>query len=286
MTIGRGPRREEPAAGWRQRLLSRRAALAAGVAAIVAACTKSSKASPPSSPATAPEATAAPTTATPAPGPTTAPPTTPPPAASTAPAGPARFVDAGPRDRPQVALTFHASGDVGLAQQLLDVLAQHSTFVTVFVVGQWLEQNPTMAKAIEAAGHELGNHTYTHPALGQVPRSSVAQEIAGCAKVLTAVTGNPGRWFRPSGIAVPTATILAEAGRAGYGVSVGYDVDSLDFEDPGSKAVIANTMAAVKPGSIVSLHFGHSGTVQAMPTLLARLASAGLKPVTLSELLA
>jgi peptidoglycan/xylan/chitin deacetylase (PgdA/CDA1 family) len=142
-----------------------------------------------------------------------------------------------------------------------------------------------MARAIQAAGHELGNHTYTHPALGEVPRASVAQEIAGCARVLTALTGNASRWFRPSGIAVPTATILAEAGRAGYGVSIGYDVDSLDFEDPGANAVITNTMAAVKPGSIVSLHFGHQGTVQAMPTLLGRLAAAGLQPVTLSELL-
>jgi hypothetical protein len=66
---------------------------------------------------------------------------------------------------------------------------------------------------------------------------------------------------------------------------VSYDVDSLDYTDPGPDAVVAAVLAKTRPGSIVSMHFGHSGTVTAMPAILRGLAGRGLQPVTLTALL-
>jgi peptidoglycan/xylan/chitin deacetylase (PgdA/CDA1 family) len=66
---------------------------------------------------------------------------------------------------------------------------------------------------------------------------------------------------------------------------VSYDVDSLDYTDPGPHAVVATVLGSVRPGSIVSLHFGHSGTVTALPAILRGLASRALRPVTLTALL-
>lgn len=243
-------------------------------------------------PETAPadEPTAAPATAST--GPTAAAPaeTTVAPAATTAPvtaaAGAATFVPNGPRDRQQVSLTFHANGDVGMATAILDVLAARGVRVTVFGVGNWLVENPALVRRMVADGHEVANHTWSHQPMGRLDRATLATEITRCAEALTDLIGSPSRWFRPSGIEVPTPAILAEAGRAGYATSVGYDCDSLDFQDPGAVAVVANVAATVKPGSIISVHFGHRNTVEAMPALLDLLASRDLRPVTVGELLA
>ena len=67
---------------------------------------------------------------------------------------------------------------------------------------------------------------------------------------------------------------------------LGFDVDPLDYTDPGAAAVTQRTLAAVKAGSIVSLHFGHPGTLAALPGILDGLAQKNLTPVTTSELLA
>jgi peptidoglycan/xylan/chitin deacetylase (PgdA/CDA1 family) len=217
---------------------------------------------------------------------TPAPPTTPPRSAPSPAHAPAQYIPHGPRTTQQVALTFHASGDPSLATELLDVLEQHHVAVTVFGVGQWLEQNPELGARIGADGHEHGNHTQTHQAMGTLSAFAVAAEITQCADVLQRLTGSISSWFRPSGIDVPTAQILVEAGKAGYPVSVGYDVDALDFQDPGATAVVANVRRGTQGGSIVSLHFGHRGTIQAVPAILDHLGTSGLRPVTVGQLLA
>jgi len=157
---------------------------------------------------------------------------------------------------------------------------------TVFGVGSWMQQNPRLVARMLDEGHEVANHTWSHQTMGPLGRSTIASEITRCAEVLSSLTGSISPWFRPSGIQVPTKLILEEAGKAGYRTSVGYDVDSLDFQDPGAAAVIANTKAAVQPGSIISVHFGHANTLAALPGLLDMLAAKGLAPVTVGQLLA
>ncbi len=75
------------------------------------------------------------------------------------------------------------------------------------------------------------------------------------------------------------------AGEAGYRTVLGFDVDPHDYEDPGAAVVAQRTLAAVGPGSIVSLHFGHPGTIAAMPAILDGLVQKGLTPVHASQLL-
>ena len=211
----------------------------------------------------------------------TLPPTVAPPAAG----GPAAFVPNGPRDRRQVALTFHCAGESALATRLLDVFKERGVAVTVFAVGTWLDQNPGLAQRMLADGHELANHTWSHGAMRTMGAATMADEITRCANAIERYNGSIGRWFRPSQIEVPTDAILAAAGKAGYATSVGYDVDSLDFQDPSAAAVRANVAKGVQGGSIVSLHFGHANTPAAMPNVLDDLAKAGLQPVTVSTLL-
>jgi len=157
--------------------------------------------------------------------------------------------------------------------------------VTVLAVGTWLAAQPQLGRRIVAAGHELGNHTQHHADIKQMSDDAAYTEIAVCAATLRTVTGSIGRWFRPSQTQHATATIKAAAARAGYPVCLSYDVDSLDYTDPGADAIVSTTLAAVRPGSIVSLHFGHPGTITALPALLAGLRERGLTPVTMTELM-
>jgi peptidoglycan/xylan/chitin deacetylase (PgdA/CDA1 family) len=245
-----------------------RAATVISAGAIVSAC------DPGARPATTP-ATSAPMP-TPSVGPTTT---------TTTEALPAE-ISHGPRDRAKVALTFHGQGDPVIVSRLLNEITKGKAHVTVLAVGTWLATQPDLARQIADAGHELGNHTQHH---GDIKRMSAARahaEINDCAQILRSLTGSIGRWFRPSQTQHATSTIKDQARRVGYATCLSYDVDSLDYTDPGADAVVANTLRAARNGSIISLHFGHAGTVTAMGPLLRGLHERGLQPVTVSELIA
>jgi peptidoglycan/xylan/chitin deacetylase (PgdA/CDA1 family) len=202
----------------------------------------------------------------------------------------AAFVAHGPRDRAQVALTFHLSGDRALVDQLLTTLSAHQTVATAFVVGRWLDANPDVARTLRQDGHELANHTYTHPTFHRLAPPAMATEITRCRDTLERLAHTPGDYFRLSGTSngtdLPIETALRAAGAAGYATVVGFDVDPADYADPGRALIVSRTAAAVQPGSIVSLHFGHQGTIDALPEILATLRSRGLRAVTTSTLLA
>jgi peptidoglycan/xylan/chitin deacetylase (PgdA/CDA1 family) len=191
----------------------------------------------------------------------------------------------GPRHRALVALTFHGQGPVSMADALLAEAERAGARVTVLAVGTWLGQYPQIARRILRGGHNLGNHTMHHLDIKAMDASGTYAEIAGCARRLHALTGSVGRWFRPSQTQYSTPLIEQQARKAGYRTCVSYDVDSLDYTDPGPDAIVSTVLDLTRPGSIISLHLGHSGTVTALPAIVRGLTSRGLRPVTLTELL-
>ena len=165
--------------------------------------------------------------------------------------------------------------------------------ITAFMVGSWLKDNADLAARFVGDGHELANHTFTHPTqpgFASLDRAAMTSEVTRCRDALIRAAGSGGRFFRPSGTAngtdAPGSTVREVAQAAGYATIAGYDVDPSDYADPGARAVADRTIAAVQPGSIVSLHFGHAGTIDALPPILSALSTRGLKPVSLSALLA
>ena len=205
------------------------------------------------------------------------------PGASRAAALPAEITH-GPRDRSKVALTFHGQGEPALVRSLLDELEKGGAKVTVLAVGSWLAAQPAMARRILDGGHELGNHTQNHAAIASMDATRAYAEITACAQELKKLTGSIGSWFRPSQTQYSTATIRAQATRAGYPTCLSYDLDSLDYTDPPAATVVSTVSGGIQNGSIVSLHFGHATTVAAIPQILDRLRQRGLAPVTMTEL--
>jgi len=195
-------------------------------------------------------------------------------------------IEHGPRDRPQVALTFHGQGEPGLATALLGEAERAGARVTVMAVGSWLDTYPELARRVLDGGHELGNHTQTHGDIRAMDAAAATAEIEGCASRLRELTGSQGRWFRPSQARLATPLVVRLAREAGYPHLLSYDVDPLDYTDPGAERVRAETARLVGNGSVISLHFGHPGTVAALPGILDDLHRRGLRAVTTSELLA
>lgn len=258
---------------------------AAGVAAaavVVSACGGGDGSSATST------STSDPSGATPSSTAVTQPVTTAPPQ-STAADGPAKFVSTGPTNTKQVALTFHTDGDPALAAQLLDALAAGNAKATCFVVGMWLASNQSWAQRILDGGHELANHTYNHLSFETLSTQQKVDEIQRCRDLLVQLTGTGGTFFRPSGtddgVTSPSADTLAAAGQESYRYVLGYDVDPLDYQNPGADAVTSRVLDNVKAGSIVSLHFNHPGTIAALPAILDGIHQRGLTPVTASKLL-
>lgn len=156
--------------------------------------------------------------------------------------------------------------------------------MTVFAVGRWVDADPAVIQRIAQGGHEVGNHTWSHLDMPSLDEATARAEIRRGRESLVVALGQAGWWFRPSGTHHSTETIRAAARAEGYAVCVSYDVDPEDFKDPGAAAVRERTAATVSAGSIVSLHLGHQGTVEALPGILADLAAKGLQPVSLSTL--
>ncbi|MFE1286166.1 polysaccharide deacetylase family protein [Streptomyces sp. NPDC058751] len=192
----------------------------------------------------------------------------------------------GPRTHPpRVALTFHGQGEPAVAKALLGEAERAGARVTVLAVGTWLDEHPDLARRVLDGGHDLGNHTLRHLDINAMTATEAAAEIRGCADRLKRLTGSIGTWFRPSRSPRASPLVQRLARDAGYPHTLSYDVDSLDHTDPGAAAVTRKVLAEIRPGSVVSLHFGHPGTVAALPALLHELDRRGLGAVTTTELL-
>ncbi len=185
-----------------------------------------------------------------------------------------------------VALTFDDGPDPAGAQAVLDVLAARQVSATFFLVGRELEANPALGRAIAAAGHEIGNHSYSHERMVGVTPGFVAQEVESTDKLIRA-TGYTGRiHFRPPNgkklFALPY--YLSDHDRT----TIMWDVEPDSAGEPTTESILRDTTAQVRPGSIVLLHpmyAGRGSTRDTIGPLIDRLRQDGYRFVTISALL-
>jgi peptidoglycan/xylan/chitin deacetylase (PgdA/CDA1 family) len=183
-----------------------------------------------------------------------------------------------------VALTFHGDGPTNLANALLSEAEQGGARLTVLAIGQWLAKYPQMAHRVLEGGHELGNHTEHHLAIDRMGEALAFSEIDRCAQRLEKLTGSHGRWFRQSQGQHSSPVVRAAAARVGYQTLLSYDLDPLDYRDPGPTAIVRNVLTNIRAGDVVSMHLGHPDTIVALPDILEGLRQRGLRAVTASEL--
>jgi peptidoglycan/xylan/chitin deacetylase (PgdA/CDA1 family) len=183
-----------------------------------------------------------------------------------------------------VALTFDDGPKPDGTPQLLDRLKELGIVGTFFIVGAQAEQNPGLLKRIFAEGHEIGNHSFTHPNLTYLPPIAVQRELCRTSALVRQLTGKAPRFYRPPGGNFNGA--VAECAEA-LGMGGGYwtiDVYKFEKEPFGPKDVINFTLPKVRPGSIVLMHNGPKQTTDALPTIVKSLREKGYRFVTMTEL--
>jgi cellulose synthase/poly-beta-1,6-N-acetylglucosamine synthase-like glycosyltransferase/peptidoglycan/xylan/chitin deacetylase (PgdA/CDA1 family)/spore germination protein YaaH len=201
--------------------------------------------------------------------------------------------------RPQtVALTFDDGPDPDWTPQILDILKAKEVPATFFIVGENALPHPQLLNRIIAEGHELGNHSYTHPNMALLSPRGVRLELNATERLVEAYTGRGMRLFRAPYFGDAEPTTADELGPAlaaqqnGY-VNVGLHVDPADWRTPGVVPIVRRTLEQVesgdeeRSGNIVLLHDAggdRSQTVAALPHIIDLLHARGYTFVPVSAL--
>lgn len=180
-------------------------------------------------------------------------------------------------------LTFDAAWDDKDTDQLIEILERYGVKATFFMVGSWVEKYPESVKKFADRGHEIMNHSDTHPHINQLSEEKVKEEIINCADKIEAITGKRPTLFRgPYG--EYNNTVIRAAESAGH-KTLQWDVDSLDWKDLDPGDIITRVLKRVKPGSIMLFHNGAKNTPAALPQIIEKLQAEGYQFVTATELL-
>ena len=201
-----------------------------------------------------------------------------------------RFGDGYPH---RVALTFDDGPDGRWTATILDTLKSRNAPATFFVIGQNVEAHIPLLRREWDEGHEIGNHTFTHPNLFFTNILQTKLQLDATERLLEAVLGRRTAFFRPPyfGDAEPTTNDelipVGNASDRGY-LTVGLHIDSEDWRSPGVDEIIDTTLAQRYRGSVVLLHDGggdRSQTVTALGPLIDSLRAEGDTLVLVSELM-
>lgn len=197
------------------------------------------------------------------------------------------ILDSVPVKERAVAFTFDDGPNPVHTLELLDIFAEVGGKATFFMIGEQIDESPETALKVFAKGHELANHSQTHPHLSELSPEAVRAELAETDRRIRALTAKPVRSFRPPYLE-DNEEVLALAAEFGYRSIGAVNRGTRDWEMPGVDHILEQTREHVGPGSILLFHDGfedRSQTIEAVRTLLRELAEDGYRFVTVSELL-
>ncbi len=206
---------------------------------------------------------------------------------------PASVIHSGGSHPNQVALTFDDGPDPDWTPQILDILRREKVSATFFVVGERAESEPGLIQRIMDEGHELGNHTFTHPNLSQTSDGQIRLELNATRRLLEGISGRSLLFFRPPYNADNNPQTAGElrplkiARQLGY-LTIGQSVDSKDWERPGVEAILESVKEGRAHGQTILFHDAggdREQTVEALPQVIQYLRSRGDEMVTVGTLL-
>jgi len=185
----------------------------------------------------------------------------------------------------KIAVTFNAAWEADEVKQVLSILKEYNAKCTFFVVGDFADRHPEAIKAIAAAGHEICNHSDSHPDMTTLTAEGVKSQILECEKKINQLVPDQPRLFRvPSGGYNNMVVENAEA--LGYQV-IQWDADSRDWQSNATLQSIVDNSLKCGPGSIILFHIGtqNGQTPAALPKILSELQQQGYEFVKVSELI-
>lgn len=187
------------------------------------------------------------------------------------------------REEALVALTFNCAWEENDIPQLLDLLERENIKATFFLVGQWIERYPDSVRQIVDAGHEIGNHSYSHVDFVGAGEEVIRQQMEKTDALIREVTGSDPVLARvPSGSY--DSRVIRLLRQEGYEV-IQWDVDSIDWKKPPAEEITERILTKVQNGSIVLFHSGAATTLEALPDVIAGLREKGYCFTTVGDLL-
>lgn len=186
-------------------------------------------------------------------------------------------------DEKVCAITFDAAWDDSDTDKLIEILDKYNAKATFFIVGDWAEKYPQSVKKFFESGHQIGNHSDTHPHIDGLSEQKILQEIKACDDKIETITGVRPTIFRgPYG--EYNNTVITAAQNAGHKV-IQWNIDSLDWKKLSSEQIEDRVRKRISPGSIMLFHNGVENTPDALIKILDHLTKEGYKFVTVSELI-
>jgi len=187
------------------------------------------------------------------------------------------------RNDKKIAISFDAAWGNEDTEDLIKTLNDYNVKTTFFVVGSWVDKYPESVKALSDAGHEIMNHSNTHPHMTSLDAAGIAEEANKCSDKIEKITGK-----RPNLLRVPygdynntVITTLRELGM----YTIQWDVDSLDWKELSAAQITERVLKGVTDGSIVLFHNAAKHTPEALSGILSALQERGYEIVPVSEVI-
>jgi probable sporulation protein (polysaccharide deacetylase family) len=185
-------------------------------------------------------------------------------------------------DKPMVSFIINVAWGNEYLPEMLATLKKHQVKASFFLEGRWVKNNPELAKMIVSAGHEVGNHSYTHPDMKRISAAQTRDQLLKTNEVIEAATGKKSIWFAPPSGSYrdETVTIAAEFKMK----TVMWTVDTIDWQKPSPNQLINRVISKISNGSMVLMHPTES-TAKSLDTLITLIEEKGLKLGTVSDLM-
>ncbi len=189
-------------------------------------------------------------------------------------------------DGMQIALTFDDGPHPHQTEQILEILKRYEVQATFFMVGQNVINYPDAARAVLRAGHEVGNHTFSHLHMRDLGEERLFEEVGMCEDALEELCEYRPHLFRP-----PEGNVtkgVRDCSEKGDYALILWSLDTRDWELKNADLIADSVLSKVQPGDIILMHdyIGtNSQTPEALEILLPRLLERGYQPVTVSQLL-
>ncbi len=183
----------------------------------------------------------------------------------------------------KVAISFDAAWGNEQTDTLLQILKEKNVTATFFLVGDWVEKYPDSVKAIADMGHDVENHSDTHPYMTKLSEEELKSEITNCNEKIKELTGKCPTLLRPPYGDYNNQVVKAVKEQGMYCVQ--WDIDSLDWKDPTPQQMVERITSKLTSGSIILMHNGAKNTPEALPLIIDAVRAAGYEFVPISQII-
>jgi len=182
-----------------------------------------------------------------------------------------------------VAISFDAAWGRANTEGILDILDRYGVKTTFFLVGFWAEEHPDLVAELVSRGHEIGNHSATHPHMAQQTAAQIREELRKTSDLVKSITGKPTTLFRPP-YGEYNDMVVRVSREEGY-ECVQWNVDSLDWKNISAEDMVARCTKKLSPGDIVLFHNDSKYILEALPVILEYYQQAGYNIIPVSQIL-